>query len=178
VFACASDPEVARFTSCMPHNSPTDSTAWIERIKASDSLEASQRHHCWAIRLRGGDGTEVGAIEFVQGPVDMARVDFVLARPQWGKGLMTEALTVVIEWAFRTLPELCSIRSGGLAANIGSIRVMQKCGLSLEKDEYLAFPKFGGTHEVLHYRIARDAWADFTAHPTQLDGNHTSRSSG
>jgi len=52
-----------------------------------------------------------------------------------------------------------SILSGGLAANIGSIRVMQKCGLTLKAKEYLAFAKFGGnTHEVLHYRIAPEAW--------------------
>jgi hypothetical protein len=58
------------------------------------------------------------------------------------------------------LPELSSILSGGLVAIIGSIRVMQKCGLTLQTNEYLAFAKFGGTiHEVLHYRIEREAWA-------------------
>jgi len=108
----------------------------------------------------GGDGMAVGALEFAQGPSDVARVDFVLARPLWGKGLMTEAVAEVIGWAFHALPELSSILSGGLVAIIGSIRVMQKCGLTLQTNEYLAFAKFGGTiHEVLHYRIEREAWA-------------------
>lgn len=159
VFAYASDPEVARFTSWMPHQSPADSAAWIDGIKRSDSLEPGRRHHCWAIRMRGGDGTAVGAVEFMQGPAGIARVDFVLARPQWGKGLMTEAVTAVLEWAFRELPELTLVRSGGLAANLGSIRVMQKCGLVLEGRETLTFAKFGSVEcEVLHHQISRDAW--------------------
>src|SRR5580704_3684824 len=62
----------------------------------------------------GGDGMAVGALEFAQGPSDVARVDFVLARPLWGKGLMTEAVAEVIGWAFHALPELSSILSGGL----------------------------------------------------------------
>jgi RimJ/RimL family protein N-acetyltransferase len=66
VFAYGSDPEVARFTSWMPHKSPADSAAWIEQINDTDSAESGRRHHCWAIRIRG-DGTAVGAIEFAQG---------------------------------------------------------------------------------------------------------------
>jgi [ribosomal protein S5]-alanine N-acetyltransferase len=159
VFAYASDPEVARFTSWMPHNSPADSAVWIETVKGSDSVKSGRRHHCWAIRIRSSDGTAVGAVEFAQGPADVARVDFVLARPLWGKGLMTEAVTAVVDWAFRALPELTSVRSGGLAANLGSIRVMQKCGLVLEGRETLAFAKFGGVKcEVLHHQVSRNTW--------------------
>jgi [ribosomal protein S5]-alanine N-acetyltransferase len=159
VFAYASDPEVARFTSWMPHRSLTDSAAWIDRIKRSDSVEPGQRHHCWAIRMCHGDGTAVGAVELIQEPADVARVDFVLARLQWGKGLMTEAVTAVLDWAFHSLAELTLVRSGGLAVNLGSIRVMQKCGLILESRETLEFAKFGGAKfEVLNHRISRDAW--------------------
>jgi len=159
VFAYSRDPEVARFTSWMPHKSPADSSAWIDRVKNSDSTGPGQRHHCWAIRMRDGDGAAIGAVEFVQGPADVAKVDYVLARPQWGKGLMTEAVTAVLDWAFRTLPELTSIRSGGLAANLGSIRVMQKCGLVLDGRETLVFAKFGAVEcEVLHHQLSRDAW--------------------
>jgi len=159
VFAYASDPEVARFTSWMPHHSPMDSEAWIDGIQQRESAEPGRRHHCWAIRRRDGDGAAVGAIELTQGPFDEARVDFVLARPQWGKGLMTEAVTTVLEWAFRSLPELTVIRSGGLAENLGSIRVMQKCGLVPESRKTLAFAKFGGAErEVLDYQLSRDAW--------------------
>lgn len=160
VFAYASDPEVARFTSWMPHKSPADSAAWIDRVKRSDSVEAGRTHHCWAIRMRGSEGAAIGAIEFVQGPAEVARVDYVLARPQWGKGLMTEAVTAVVDWAFRALPELTSVKSGGLAANLGSIRLMQKCGLVLEGRETLSIAKLGGVEcEVLHHQLSRDAWA-------------------
>jgi ribosomal-protein-alanine N-acetyltransferase len=159
VFAYASDPEVARFTSWMPHQSPADSAAWIDRIKRSDSVEPGRRHHCWALRMRDGNGAAVGAVELIQDPADVARVDFVLARLQWGRGLMTEAVTAVVEWAFRSLPELTLVRSGGLAANLGSMRVMQKCGLVLESRETLEFAKFGGAKcEVVNHRISRDAW--------------------
>lgn len=139
VFAYGSDAEVARFTCWMPHNSPAESAPWIEGIKGNDSVKPGQRQHCWAIRMRGSDGAAVGAVEFVQGRADVARVDYVPARPQWGKGLMTEAVTAVLEWAFRELPELTSVRSGGLAANLGA--------------------KFGGAKcEVLHHQVSPDAW--------------------
>jgi ribosomal-protein-alanine N-acetyltransferase len=160
VFAYASDPEVARFTSWMPHVNLADSAAWLDRVAKSESLETGRWRHCWAIRLRDRDPQAVGAIALAQGAAETAEVDYVLARPHWGSGLMTEAAAAVIHWAFSAAAGLTSLRSGGLAANTRSIRVMQKCGMVLERKELVEFAKFEGrTLEVLYYQITRDAWS-------------------
>jgi ribosomal-protein-alanine N-acetyltransferase len=160
VFAYASDHEVARFTSWMPHKSLADSAAWIESILRSDSSKPGQRHHCWAIRARSDDPIAVGAVELAQDSVNTARVDFVLARHLWRKGLMTEAVTAVMDWGFHTLHDVDVIRTGALAVNLGSIGVMKKCGFILESTKWHVFPKFGNAeNEVMNYVISRQDWA-------------------
>jgi RimJ/RimL family protein N-acetyltransferase len=56
---------------------------------------------------------------------------YVLARPWWGHGLISEALTAVAEWAMaqpdiRRLGAVCDVE------NLASARVMEKAGLERE----------------------------------------------
>jgi RimJ/RimL family protein N-acetyltransferase len=73
----------------------------------------------------------MGAFDLRQtGPT---RVGFgcVLARPYWGHGLMTEALTEVVVWALRQ-PSIWRIGDVTDVDNRASARVMEKAGLHCE----------------------------------------------
>ncbi|WP_285661927.1 GNAT family N-acetyltransferase [Actinorhabdospora filicis] len=58
-------------------------------------------------------------------------VGYVLAHDQWGKGLATEAAALLIDFAFDDLG-LHRVIGHTDPANIGSRRVLEKCGLSFE----------------------------------------------
>ena len=68
--------------------------------------------------------TEEGVI--VPGEATLA---FYLARPYWGRGLATEAGKAFIEYGFRDLG-LVKIHAGMNAANLASVRVIEKLGFS------------------------------------------------
>lgn len=56
---------------------------------------------------------------------------YVLARPFWGMGMMTEALTEVVDWALRQ-PSIWRIGGVVDVENSASARVMEKAGLERE----------------------------------------------
>lgn len=158
VFSYASNPAVARFTSWQAHMSIQDSVGWLRFIHDNASLEAGSLRHCWAIRLRDNPRA-IGAISFTQTSLERAHIDYVLAQEHWNKNLMTEAAHAVVDWAFQTLSDLQIIESGGLTENFGSMRVMQKCGMKLQKKELIRFAKFNNEdHEVSFYAIQRAEW--------------------
>ena len=77
------------------------------------------------------DGNARGAFDLRQPAAHRLEFGYVLARPFWGRGLMTEALTAIADWA------MCQDRVFRISAvcdveNIGSARVMEKSGFIRE----------------------------------------------
>ena len=58
-------------------------------------------------------------------------VGYVLARPYWGKGYMTEVLCAIIEWALAQ-PDIFRVQAVCDVENIASARVMEKAGMTRE----------------------------------------------
>ena len=130
VLAYASDPNVAAFTSWRNHESIDDARAYVRACVAAQSDEIGSIHHVWGI-LIGGDGPVVGTIDLVQTSPTEARIDYALAARHWSRGYMTEAVRALASWAFTHLPALEQLRSGCLAVNVGSVRVLEKAGFEL-----------------------------------------------
>lgn len=123
VYAYASNPNVSRYTTWPRHTSLAFSEGFIAMVHARPPTEPT-----WAICLRG-EPRVIGAIEY--GPTDaaVAEIHFSLAEPLWGRGLMTEAAGAVLAWGWATFPNVTRVRSRAAAENVGSRRVMEKCGL-------------------------------------------------
>jgi [ribosomal protein S5]-alanine N-acetyltransferase len=149
VFAYASDPSVSRFTSWETHRTPDDSLAFIEMVLGRPESEMT-----WAIRLRTSPKV-IGAIEF--GPTDQAeaRIDYVLAEPFWNQGLMTEAAKAVLAWGLEHCPAVNAVASCAVTQNVGSQRVMEKCGLTFDRVQTHRWPKCTEPVEQRHYRLLR-----------------------
>ena len=160
VFAYASNPNVARLTSWQTHQSEEDSRTFVNWAVGKASSERGRINYTWAIRHGPKPSTSViGSIHFTQTSEDAGRIDYALAEPHWNKGLMTEAAKAVVDWVFEHLPELNELRSGGLSENVGSIRVMEKCGMHLNQRYKTRFDKFGGEkQEVSEYMMTRTDW--------------------
>lgn len=159
MFSYASDPEVARNTSWIAHQEIEDSREYIAFVLGAHSEVEGSLRHVWAIRMIGDD-IVIGTIDLVQESDAVAHIDFALARPHWNRGLITEATGAVLEWAFRRLPELKEVRSGGLTRNRGTMRVLEKLGFKIRaRTNVPRPPKFPDESlEATHFSLTREAF--------------------
>ncbi|MDQ3920456.1 MAG: GNAT family N-acetyltransferase [Acidobacteriota bacterium] len=122
----AADEEVTRYLVWRPHTSIAETEEFLGRVVAS--LEDGSRL-TWALTLHGDD-TPRGMIE-LRPHGHKADVGYVLARPFWGRGYVTEALRAVLDYAFRN-PGMYRVWAVCDAGNAASARVMEKAGMSFE----------------------------------------------
>jgi len=154
VFAYASNPNVSRFTTWETHTSVADAERFIRWVRGREA------EFCWAIRLSPG-GEARGAIEFGLSDEATGAVHFVLAEELWNRGLMTEAVTAVVEWGFRTFERLERVTTGALSANIGSRRVLEKCGFELDGLVGERWAKFEEPVALASYTLTRGRWGAY-----------------
>ena len=121
IFAYSSDPAVLRYTTGTTPSRPEETQAWLEAALADPAT------HMWAILLRNSTSV-IGAIEFGVPIPGSGSIHYALGRPHWGAGLMTEAVDAVCGWALDALPSIQDITTGVVAENVGSARVLEKCG--------------------------------------------------
>jgi len=75
----------------------------------------------------------------------------------WGKGYTTEAFECVLNFAF-SKNNVYRVTTGCLAENIGSEKVMQKCGL-IKEAEHIDYEWHDGKMKTrLEYRMLRREW--------------------
>ena len=110
--------------------------------------------YCLAITLRDSD-EPIGCIDVVGvNSGGVPEIGYVLSRPYWGKGIMTEALKAFVEELFGNGFE----RVGAChdVNNPASGRVMEKCGMSFTAEK-TAQKKFGSDElcRVRCYEMSR-----------------------
>jgi len=78
----------------------------------------------------------------------------LLAEPFWGKGIITRAIKEIVDYGFKNI-EIDRIFARLFARNIGSQRVLEKAGFTLEAKFEKTFYKFGQYEDELVYAIRR-----------------------
>ena len=112
----------------------------------------------YAIELKS-EGKCIGCIDLrICEEHDKASFGYVLNRKYWNNGYMTEALKLLIDFAFSKLG-LNRIESTHYVGNEGSGRVMQKCGMRYEGKGLQEVKIKGIFHDVVHYAILKENWA-------------------
>jgi len=109
----------------------------------------------WGIFLKENPGELVGVVDLWREGKPENR-GFWLARKLWGQGIMTEAVTPVMDYAFNELGFTKLVFANALG-NIGSRRVKEKTGAKLLRREPAKFvdPKFT-EHEI--WELEKVAW--------------------
>jgi len=122
----AQDPEVTRYLVWKPHKNVQETEQFLS---ACEQLWQTGKDFAYTIFLKDV-GNLIGMISLH--PMGFKyEVGYVLARPYWGKGYMTEALCALIEWAF-TQPDIFRVQAFCDVDNLGSARVMEKAGMTRE----------------------------------------------
>lgn len=122
----ARDPEVVRHLTWRPHQRIAETHEFLARCRVGWDAGVDLT---WAITLHGDD-TLIGMIG-ARPRGFKTDIGYVLARPHWGQGIMTEAARVIVDLAF-TDPAVHRVWAVCDFDNHASARVMEKAGLTRE----------------------------------------------
>jgi len=148
------DPQVIRFIG---DGKPQSSEKSATRL--NEYLEHERRHAFgfWAaVEKTTREMVGFCGLQFLENSGEV-EVGYRLARRVWGMGLATESATASLQYGFTEL-ELDRIVAVIHPENIASQRVVEKLGLSYEKDA-----RFYGL-DLKYYAIAREAYAPDGSH--------------
>ena len=105
-------------------------------------------------------GEAAGGIAFAPG-TDVERysaeIGYWLGEPFWGRGIATEAVSLVTEYAFERC-NLLRLFALPFADNAASARVLEKAGYSLEGHLRQSSVKFGRPRDQLIYARVNPRW--------------------
>ena len=145
-------PEVAEFTTRPAPETIEDTKlviqGWIDKQKA-----IVPEAYVFSIRLIDTDqfigviGLSIGMAKYRN-----ADVGFTILPEHWGRGYTTEALKRVIHFCFSEL-RLHRIEAGCATGNIGSVRVLEKAGMTREGCKRNALPVRGQWLDSYFYAI-------------------------
>lgn len=133
-----------------------DAEAWIEeRIR-----HRSEQPRETTFALRRANGRLVGVVgadDLNVGASHRARIGYWLAKPYWGRGLMTRAVTRYVKYAFAALG-VVRLTAEVFVWNEASARVLQKAGFTQEGRLRKHREKDGALVDVRYFGLLR---ADF-----------------
>ena len=151
VFDYASDPEWSKFLPVANPYTVRDAEAFVARQILKNWDEKPR----FAIEFKGA---VVGSVRLtIETAHSIASLRYSIARPCWNRGLITEAVTGVVEWGFEELG-LQKVYSRVDVANIASWRVMEKIGMTLEGTLRSHCVNRGVRHDYRSYGILRCEW--------------------
>ncbi|HXT57798.1 MAG TPA: GNAT family N-acetyltransferase [Pirellulales bacterium] len=131
-----------------------DAEAWLQIVSKTADRHGQPVH--WAIRNSAGE--LIGCCGFDGLEVDgahRAEIGYWLAKPYWGRGIMSAVVPVACRWAFAEFG-LAKITAWVFAFNNASSRVLEKCGF--EQEGYLKrhFRKDGRLLDAKLYALFGD----------------------
>lgn len=107
----------------------------VQLARIKDAIERSKQDagYNFGVFLNDSD-TLIGSIglsEILRGALQSCYVGYYLEREENGKGYMSEAVRLLVDYAFKELG-LHRLEAGVMPHNIGSIRVLEKAGFRKE----------------------------------------------
>ncbi|MCL2096111.1 MAG: GNAT family N-acetyltransferase [Oscillospiraceae bacterium] len=152
MFEYSSDSDVTRFLTWVPHKNTDETREYIDDV---GKKYATGQFFDWGLVYKF-DGKFIGTcgLTSVNLNRNTCEVGYVLSKRYWGRGLMTEALEQVMDFAFDYFG-FDKIEARFLDGNISSKKVMLKTGMTFEKTERNSMHIKGEYKTVHTYSIAR-----------------------
>lgn len=159
VYAYRRDPEVVRFLQVAQPFERRDAEAFV-----AAQVLADPRERCvWALEQQGH---VVGGVSLRIARQQLrAELGYELARRLWGRGLMAEATSAVVDAAFRRLPVI-KIIATATATNARSIRLLENLGMQREALLRRHWVHRGRVLDEVRYGLLRDEWEEQQAAKT------------
>jgi RimJ/RimL family protein N-acetyltransferase len=132
-----------------------------ERVLKGRTLNLSGKGLSLVLAYRRDPQRAVGLVGVSGGPSEdpgELSLGYLLARPLWGQGLMTEAVQALIDATY-LYSEATGIAASVRVTNPASRRVLEHCGFQYAGSGMSARPAWGDSVSVDHYRLSRRLWA-------------------
>ena len=158
----ASDPDVTKFLTWPAHESVEVSRLVAESWEAESEKED---YYQWMIVWKAID-EPIGSISVVafDQQVNKAEIGYCIGQNWWGKGIVAEALSAVMDYLFREVG-VNRIEARHDAKNPRSGVVMKKCGMVYEGIARQAGRNNQGLCDICGYGILAEDW--FKSQPWQ-----------
>ena len=131
-FAYASVPGVGEMAGWKHHESLAESEAYLQRIIENKQVFAIACQESGKLIGTLGFRPSWANEEKIYAKYKVKEIGFSLSKVYWGRGLMTEAVRGVIDYAFGTL-DLEALTCCHYLQNDRSRRVIEKCGFQFVK---------------------------------------------
>jgi RimJ/RimL family protein N-acetyltransferase len=122
----AQDPEVTKFVSWRAHANLDETREYVRMCLLA--WDIGKAFH-WVIER--SENKQVIGMVIARVAGEKWELGYVLARPYWGRGYMTEALRALIAWALKQ-KHIFRVWAVCDVDNIASARVMEKAGMQRE----------------------------------------------
>lgn len=129
VFALFSDPAVMRYWTSVPMQVRAQAERKVEEMR----MEFTHRDRIhWLVTERRGDAV-IGSCSLFRFDARrrLAEIGYALRSDHWGRGLATEAVSLVLDWGFRALA-LRRVEADIDARNDASRRLLARLGFQRE----------------------------------------------
>lgn len=155
IFEYGRDREVARHVLWDAYISIAEARAYVRCMQRKYRMGEPAS---WCIELKGS-GRVIGTIGYMWYNRDhnSAEVGYSLARDQWNKGIMTEALEEVLRYSFEEM-QIHRVEAQHETDNPASGKVMLKCGMQHEGTLRGRLLNKGRYVDVDIYSILRDEY--------------------
>lgn len=152
IFRCTGDINVCRFENWDVHKSEIETLSFINSLMCRFDENTCTD---WIIE-RKKDKHAIGMINLhnIDKEEKTAEIGYWIARDCWGNNYATEAVSSLLNFAFKNLKLTCIY---GLChnQNKASLRVMEKCGMTFLRSEDIYFNKEKRMTELYIYSISK-----------------------
>jgi [ribosomal protein S5]-alanine N-acetyltransferase len=156
IFEYCGDPEVSKFTTWETHQTTEDSMALIRHARAN-----YKRKNCepYGIALKTNPKKIIGTTGWFWNTKQHKSIEiaYALARPFWGKGLIVEAVRLVVNEALKE-NDIHRISSRCISENKASQRVMDKLGMRFEGTLRQSMLVKGRFVDITHFSMTKEEW--------------------
>lgn len=125
----ASDPEVTKYVTWLPHQNIGITEMIVKEWIKGDKNPRTIRY---MITIKGAN-EPIGSIDVVDYVNGVPEIGYCLSKKHWNKGYMTEACKALIKYIFNIGFTKIVIEAD--VRNIGSNRVIEKCGFAFTHKE-------------------------------------------
>jgi RimJ/RimL family protein N-acetyltransferase len=163
LFALVGGEDRLEMTAGLLWDGPDEISDTVGFIRQAQTEHYGERGFHWAIRDRtgaitGSSGTAVGMISArPSSEAGRGDVGYWLGKPYWGKGLMREALTAVLDLCFGEFDQV-KVEAEIFTSNARSKRLVESLGMVLEGTIRSSHHKRGEWVDAHIYGILRDEW--------------------
>ena len=148
----ANDPEVTKYLTWPTHGSVEVTKAvvasWVESYERED-------YYHWMIILKETNEPIGSLLASIVGRAQSAHIGYCIGKAWWHQGIMTEALTAVMDYLFDEVG-FHRIESMHDPNNPNSGKVMTKCGMKYEGTHRQADRNNQGICDACYYGILKD----------------------